>query len=360
MLNRFYYAHKISTNAENLGIPRHKLVNVWFKEYLLQAHSRLPSFFCVESFKPFYRTLWELGSIINWQPADVLHIMCHGGGRRLIGRAKTEGSVVIGEPVNAHPDVQNEILNSEYDRLKIKRLYKRTLAQTRILEEIEMADRLVVASNFLKRSYVENGYPAEAIDVLPYGVDLSRFSAVPKLNAEQDKFRVICVAGISVRKGIIDLLDAWKIFGPAKGELILIGRISSEMVDILKPYEPYFKHIPFVPNHELKNYLSASTVFVLPSLEDGFGLVCSEAMACGLPVIATHNTGAAELIEDEINGYVVPIRSPQIIADKLEMLYRDREKAHVMGCNAADKVRSMHDWAGYAEKLIAYYKSSLK
>lgn len=359
VLNRYYYAHRLTTNEKALGVKKSRLVNIWIKEYLLQAHSQLIPRLGSEALKPFYRQIWEIGAMANWSRCDILHIMLHGGGRHLIRKAKAEGSVIVGEPVNAHPDILNEILNGEWERLKLKRANKRTRAQRQILDEVNSADRLLVASNFLKRSYVEKGFPESSIDVLPYGVDLARFSMATNSEIKKNKFRVVCVAGINVRKGIVDLLEAWKILNIPDGELLLIGRPSTEMLPVLAKYDGLFKHIPFVPNNELKGYLTASTVFVLPSLEDGFGLACSEAMACGLPVIATFNTGAAELIEENVSGYVVPIRSPELIAEKLELLYQNREKAHCMGKASAEKVRSLYSWEGYADKLVDYYREIL-
>ena len=359
VLGCFYYAHRMTTDSETLGIEASRLVNVWMKEYLLQGHARLLPWFGSETFKPYYRALWEMMVLARWRPCDLLHIMLHGGGRRLMRRARMEGSVVIGEPVNAHPELQNEILSAEWERLKIRRRQPITHAQRQMLEEVVLSDRLIVASHFLKRSYVEKGYPKELIEVIPYGVDLRRFSPAVNRRGPEGRFKVICVAGINVRKGIIDLLDAWRMLGARDGELLLVGRVSSEMIPVLKRYIGVFKHIPHIPNDELGRYLSDSTVFVLPSLEDGFGLVCSEAMACGVPVIATCNTGAAELIENDISGYVVPIRAPEVLEQKMEILYLDREKARAMGEAAARTARSLYDWKGYAERLVRYYSTLL-
>jgi glycosyltransferase involved in cell wall biosynthesis len=75
-------------------------------------------------------------------------------------------------------------------------------------------------------------------------------------------------------------------------------------------------------------------VFVLPSIEDGFGMVIGEAMACGCPVIASVNTGASELISDAVDGFIVPIRSPELIADRLQMLADNPELRQRMGSAA--------------------------
>jgi glycosyltransferase involved in cell wall biosynthesis len=359
VLNRFYYAHRITTGEKSLGVPAGKLVNVWIKEYLLQAHSRMPWIPGLTTLTPMYRRIWESVSLANWSAGDLLHILLHGGGRRIIRRAHSDGAVVIGEPVNAHPDFQNEILRSERDRLKIPSSVERSPEQRQMIEEFGMCDRFLVASNFIKRTFVEKGYDESKIDVLHYGVDVNRFPIKQGLVPYDKTFRVICVASISVRKGIIDLLEAWKRLAVPDGELVLIGRVNPEMNNVLRSYDGLFTHIPFVPNQGLSHYYKESTVFVLPSLEDGFGLVCGEAMASGLPVIATTNMGVAEIIDDGVDGYIVPIRSPDAIAERLLWLYRDREKAFAMGRDAARKMRSLNGWEGYTQQLIEIYGGAL-
>jgi len=72
---------------------------------------------------------------------------------------------------------------------------------------------------------------------------------------------------------------------------------------------------PSLPHPQLAERLRGADIFVLPSLEDGFARTVTEALACGLPVISTPNTGASDLIQSGVNGEVVPIRDPQAIAD---------------------------------------------
>ena len=358
VLNRFYYAYRISTDENVLEVPAEKLVNIWLKAYLFQGHARL-SLPGHEILSHLYHQIWESFALLNWVPGDLLHILLHGGGRHMIRRANLEGSTVLGEPVNAHPDYQNEVLNVEYERLKIRKKLARSLMQKHMLEEFEMCDRLLVASKFVKRTFVERGFDESKIDVLPYGVNLSRFSVNQNNELNRKKFRVICVASIQIRKGQVDLLEAWKRLAITDGELVLVGALAPEMKEAIGAYAGLFTHIPYVPNEKLAHYLNESVVFVLPSLEDGFGLVCAEAMASGLPVITTTNAGAAELVDDGVNGFVVPIRSPDAIAEKLYLLYKDREKAENMGRNAAKKIQSLCGWDGYGEQLVEIYRNAL-
>lgn len=359
VLNCFYYAHRISTDGKSLGIPAERLVNVWIKEYLLQGHSRLSWLPGLDVMGPAYRQIWESVSLANWMAGDLLHIMLHGGGVNMISRAHSDGAVVIGEPVNAHPNFQNEVLNFEYERLKIRKRLKLSIAQNRMINEFGICDRLLVASQFVKRTFVEEGSDETKIDVLPFGVNLSRFSIKSDADRYRKKFRVICVAAISIRKGQVDLLEAWKHLALPDSELILIGSLDPEMRGMLKSYSGIFTHIPFVANQELGQYFNESSVFVLPTLEDGSSLVCGEAMASGLPVITTVNNGAAELVDDGVNGYVVPIRSPHVIAEKLSLLHRDREKAATMGKIGAEKMQLLSGWDGYGGKLVEIYLNAL-
>jgi glycosyltransferase involved in cell wall biosynthesis len=92
--------------------------------------------------------------------------------------------------------------------------------------------------------------------------------------------------------------------------------------------------------------MQESDVLVLPSLSDAFGLVVTEALASGLPVIVTPNTGASELIEDGREGFVVPICQPDAIAEKLEMLHRDRERLVEMS-RRAQLTAADNSWENY-------------
>ena len=125
-------------------------------------------------------------------------------------------------------------------------------------------------------------------------------------------------------------------------------------------YNGLFRHLPFVPNDELRHEYARSSVFVLPSLQDGCSLVLAEAMACGTPVITTVNNGAADMIAHGKDGFVVPIRSPEAIVEHVEMLYRDRELRQAMSEAALAKARNELGWDKYASRLGDFYRSVLE
>ncbi|MBW2737952.1 MAG: glycosyltransferase family 4 protein [Deltaproteobacteria bacterium] len=359
VLNRFFHSYRVSANARFLSVRKDRVVNIWIKEYLLGVHLLLFNDRCLDTLLPLYHDLWQAITLLRWRKCDIFQVMLHGTSRKLIQKAREEKAIVIGQPVNSHPQVVNAILNEEYQRLGNKKELKFSVVQKRLIQEIEMCDYLLVASRFIKDSFVIQGFDGEKIHVIPYGVDLDRFYPLVKdEKVDSDSiFRVICVASIIPRKGHVYLLEAWKRLNLPHSELLLIGGISTVMKPVLAKYTGWFRHIPHVPNVMLRQYYSRSSVFVLPSLEDGFAMACGEAMGCGLPVITTSNTGASEIIEHGKEGFIIPIRSPGAIAHYLDLLYRDQERLREMSVTSLDKSRTDMSWKAYAHKLCSFYNS---
>jgi glycosyltransferase involved in cell wall biosynthesis len=98
-------------------------------------------------------------------------------------------------------------------------------------------------------------------------------------------------------------------------------------------------------------------VLVLPSLSEGFGLVVTEALACGLPVIATSNVGASDLVCDGREGFVIPVCSAEAIADRLNALYRDRELLTHMSHNS-QLTAERQSWKVYRETWARTVKAA--
>jgi glycosyltransferase involved in cell wall biosynthesis len=359
LLNGFYYSHRLSTDAVNLGIRSDRAVNLWPKEYLMRLHGILTRGWMIPKFAPLYADLWQMGALRRWHPCDILHLMLHGSGLSLIQRAKDEGAQVIVEAVNQHPQGLNEILDEEAERLGLKARRALSRIQERQIEEAVGSDRLLAPSRIVRDSFVKRGYDATRTAVLPYGVDMGRFHPLGKDSSSDATFRVICVAQVSPRKGQIYLLEAWKKLRLPDAELLLIGAMSRDMNGILRRYSGLFRHIPFVANAHLPQYYRDSSVFVLPTLEDGWSIVVGEAMACGLPVITTSNNGAAEVITHGKDGFVVQIRSPEAIAEHLELLYRNNQLRREMSRAARAKAKRDLSWETYATHLAGLYKSVL-
>ena len=143
---------------------------------------------------------------------------------------------------------------------------------------------------------------------------------------------------------------------------MLIGDIEKDLTSRLNKYKKN-KKIVFkksMKQSDLKKYYNISDVFVLNSIEDGFGMVILQAMACGLPVITSQNTGGSEIIEDDKNGYIIPIRSLEILKKKISFLYNNPKRCFEMGMIAKEKVNSKYSWESYGKRQIDLYLSILK
>jgi D-inositol-3-phosphate glycosyltransferase len=116
----------------------------------------------------------------------------------------------------------------------------------------------------------------------------------------------------------------------------------------------------FVPHAEIPRYYGIARLAVFPSVADeAFGISICEAMACGLPTIATRVGGIPELIEDEQTGFLIPPRNEDILAEKIERLLQDPDGGREIGYQAAQRVRDLFTWEKVTDRLIRVYRKVL-
>jgi len=213
-------------------------------------------------------------------------------------------------------------------------------------EELKLADRVVVASSFTKETL---GAADLALDVhvIPYGAPPSIPSNV---EAPSGPLRILFVGSLGQRKGLSYLLHAIELLG-SKVTLTLLGRKATDGCQPLEEAVRKHRWIPSLPHPELLRVMRQHDVLVLPSLFEGFGLVILEAMAQGLPVIATPHTAGPDVISEGVEGFIVPIRSAEAIAAKLDQLASTSNLLREMKQAAQDKAK-LQRWENYRESLI--------
>jgi glycosyltransferase involved in cell wall biosynthesis len=227
----------------------------------------------------------------------------------------------------------------------------------RVLAEYAESDALVVPSNFVKRCFAQHGVLPEKIFVCPYGVELSMFHQVPK---EDSKFRVLFVGRSSITKGIGYLFEALRpLINNGLCELWLIGAVESAVTHLLERNRDIFTYKGIQPRAKLASIYSQGSVLVLPSIQEGLALVQAQAMACGLPVIATTNTGAENVFSDGVEGFIVPIRDPLAIRAKVEWMIGHPTERAAMGAAALQRVSALGGWDRYGEQCLAAYQEVL-
>lgn len=207
------------------------------------------------------------------------------------------------------------------------------------------ADRVLVPSNYVRATMIARGTPAERISVLPYGVDVERFRPQPP--GERKVFRMLFVGNLSQRKGLKYLLEAVRRLKLPNSELVLVGRIVGSAA-ALAPYADVFRHVRHVPYHEVHRLFADADLFVYPSLHEGSAFATYEALASGLPVIATPNTGS--VVRDGVDGYLVPPRDVEALMARIERLYRDPTLRAQMAAQARERALEF-TWAAYRERL---------
>ena len=359
VLNRFYFSHKARTTTA-LGLSDGRAVNLPLKEYLVQGHGRLLGTRYNAAFG-IYGDFWARGVVARWSPADLLHVMAHGHERPLVARARRDGATVLAEAVNTHPDHQRAVLMREADRWGVPhRGPRRTSREDRLLDEVAGADRILVPTETVRRSFVARGTAPDRIVKLPYAANVARFMAqAPEETAARPSsgpLRVICVGGISLRKGQLHLLEACRQLGPEIVELTLVGIVSDEIAAQVDRYRGGFRHLERVPNAELRALLIAHDVFVLPSLEEGLAIANCEAQACGIPVVTTRESGGEEMIVDGDTGFLIEAGSTEAIVAMLTDLHTRRELLAEVGQRGAAVASAHANWDRYAQSLMDVYR----
>ena len=228
----------------------------------------------------------------------------------------------------------------------------------RMNRELERSDLVIAPSEFCRESMVYNGIASEKIIVNPFGVDTSLFG---KRTSVPENPRFICVGTICLRKGHQYLFRAFEIVKSKlpTAELICVGDYKHDFRRERAKWKGTFRQIPRLDHVELAKLLQTCTAFVFPSQEEGIARALIEALASGLPVVGTHESGATTLIEDGVEGFIVRGHDPTHIAQAMLTLARDHEMNRRMGEAAYLKGAVKNSWQDYGDRLLQAYRQRL-
>lgn len=215
-------------------------------------------------------------------------------------------------------------------------------------DELRLADSIIVASQFTANTLKEAPFELPEPIIIPYGCPAPQAAVSPE-SAPESPLKVLYVGGLTQRKGISYLLEAVKQLGSAV-ELTIIGKRVADCKPLDAALEKY-NWIESLPHPEILEMMRAHDVFVFPSLFEGFGLVLTEALSQGLPIIATDHTCAPDIIEDGKEGFIIPIRDADAIAKALTSLQQDRQRLQAMKVHALKRAGEM-GWQVYKDELV--------
>jgi len=334
------------------GIAKEKLVSLWSPEVVARVLERA-HLLSTDRANWLQNGLYDLFARPHVAKCDVFHFVSSIG-LRSARKAKKFGAVIICDERTEHPDFQRKLLKEEYALLGVPFNPPGMLYDQRIKSEYALADYLVVPSSYAKRTFVDAGFEDKKIFVVPYGFDVSQFTRLPK---RDNIFRVIFSGQVIPRKGIKYLLEAFDTLSLEHAELLLVGKVDASMEKLVRFYSeknPAIKAVGNVPKIELARYYNDASVFALPSLSDAQPLVAFEAMACGLPVITTTNTGTQEIVREGIDGFVVESKSVEALKAKIQFLYEHEGVRMRMGASAHARIQEF-TWQKYGERLLRVY-----
>lgn len=334
-----------------LGIPQSHVRQLWLPE-LLQRALPAAGICTIEQGHSVNNYLFDkcaCGSIDG--DCRILHFISDVG-LRCAYRARQFGATIVCDVRQAHPAELEEVLSVEGYRHGCVLNVPGNSRKAKVLAALAVTDFVVVPSEYTKKTYLNAGVQNDRIQVIPYGVDTSVFR---QRITQKTCFTVLYVGQITFLKGVEYLLEAFRSLRLLGSRLVLIGQIDDQFRPVLKRYEGSFEHRAPVPKTQLVGYYSSSSVLVLPSLSDSFGLVVFEAMACGLPVVVSHNTGACDMLEDGNQGFVVPPRDVDSLKEKLRFLHDNPDVGVEMG--RFGHLRSLNvSWRRYGERSLKFYR----
>jgi len=280
-----------------------------------------------------------------------------------LGVAKRQGAITLIETAALHfQQWQDEVITEcnyfDVNPRKCGAVLPRPLIR-RVQREYELCDKIIVLSSVARRSFEKFGYADKAVPVWP-GVDHVYF-APPAKPEPPSLFRVCYVGRVELAKGVGYLLQAWNRLGLLRAELLLIGEIKPEMGPLLKRYaSANVRLVGALPFKGVAAHYRQSSMFAFPSVNEGLGMVLLEAMASGLPVVATDRTGAPDLITHGKEGFIVPARNVEALAEAILWCYRHPDETAAMGRAARAKVEQQFTLSHHAERQIALYRSLVR
>lgn len=329
----------------------------------LSKHNLLPQAL-VQLYEYIDRRLFDYYVSRTIKPCDIFHGMsssCLLTGKR----AQQLGAKFICDRGSSHIQHQANLLQSEFskwgldfDEIDQKKIDPRIIRTE--LDEYESSDLIFVPSSFSQQSFEHQGVPREKLRLIPYGVDTSLF--FPTTAPSEDSLDILFVGAMSLRKGIPYLVQAFKAIDHPNKRLRIIGRPSSTLITLLKSHDLWDDRIEVLghkDSRELRGWMSKSHVLVLPSIEDGFGLVIAQALACGCPVIATQHTGAPDLITDSHNGYITPPGDYLSIQRRIEEIADSKALQKTLRSGALASIKKIGGWNDYIMAVQSSYAGLL-
>lgn len=289
--------------------------------------------------------------------AQIFHCRSGAGRGGAIAKAKRMGMKVIVDHSIAHPAFMDRQLRLEYEKNGARfDLGMDSLFWRQVVRDCEDADVVMVNSFFVRDTFIEQGFSPDKLRVVYLG-EREDFFGLRKPKVGDGKLKLLFTGAFGFRKGGEYILKALRILKErgVEFEMDVVGKYAKHLI---KPYSDLaITYYGPLPQDELKTFLADSDIYVFPSLAEGCAQSGMEAMAAGMCVVGTHESGFP--ITDGESGYIVPSKDAVAIADRIEWLSKNRNEINRVGANAAKLIRENYTWEKYAENVKKLYEELL-
>ena len=269
--------------------------------------------------------------------------------------ARARGLACIYEMPIAHWQTVQRLLHEEAERLPdwrqtIQGLDDSPAKLDRKTHELELADAIVVPSRFVLESLPPSIRASKRCLLAPFGAPSPAAYADDTRRTAAGPLRVMFAGSMTQRKGLADLFAAMRLLDRRDVELVVLGALNAPMAFYRSQFDA-FRYEGTRPHTGVLDVMRTCDVLALPALVEGRALVQQEALACGLPLIVTPNTGGDDLIEEGRTGFIVPIRSPEAIAERIAWFADHRHELPDMRRHAVRKAAET-SWLHYENQVL--------
>ncbi|WP_443944230.1 glycosyltransferase family 4 protein [Pedobacter sp. AW1-32] len=307
---------------------------------------------------------WVSKQILKSKP-DIVHTYEHAALQTLRNAAKEKIFSIYEQPSQHHsfltPIIHSQIkkypeLHSSVSALLINKKAKRR--NERRDEELRLAHLILCNSTFTKHTLILAGIKSEKIKVIPLAFPTPIQHKIKKNSKKPIRF--LYAGNQSIRKGTHLLYEAWRMCNlhSSQAELFLVGSVDPSML-MGKSLTENTIIEGNMPHNELMDFYKTVDVLILPTLADGFGMVISEAMSQGVPVIATENSAGPDLIEHEKNGWIIPPNDVPSIVETIQSIVSDTDSLATFSAAALLKAKSWQ-WEDYRKSLVNTVQQEFK
>jgi glycosyltransferase involved in cell wall biosynthesis len=292
--------------------------------------------------------------------ADVLLVRSGAGQSGAIRTARHRGMAVVTDHSIAHPAFIHRVLREEFARSGLAPGYDpRADLWKLVLRDCADADLLLVNSDFVKKSFVEQGYPEGKVRVAYLGVRKEFFDLKRDYRID-GPVRILFTGNFDLRKGVRLLLEAIRSCRRSGLDLRLqlMGNLDNGASCIASGDEEFFTHTAFAPREQVAAAFAASDLFVFPTFAEGSSRAGMEAAAAGLPIITTENCGLP--LEHGKSVIYVPVNDAESLAASIARVASEESLRRSIGRAAMKTVTENYTWMHYGKRVAGYLKEAVE